>query len=263
MFAAFIVQVVVCILILRWLSGKKTGEPYSRKMIIKFLGFGAVAVVVCLFISFLLPIKRDSFFDLNPILAGFLTALITAAAFEELIKYLLFRLVLIKNEKVISWLDAIIAAVIVGIGFTLLEDAEFAVTSGTNILRAIIPAHLLFQGIMGYYYGKARVKKSIYDALSLAVPILVHTFFDMFLIALMAILGDAGSLTGLTPEELIELPGWNYVLPALIGAFTAIIVVFVALILMFRKIGVWSKKGGKEETLYGVQKTEKSYRRGE
>ena len=33
------------------------------------------------------------------------------------------------------------------------------------------------------------------------------------------------------------------------GAFAAIIVVFAALILMLRKIGVWSKKGGKEETL--------------
>ena len=33
------------------------------------------------------------------------------------------------------------------------------------------------------------------------------------------------------------------------GAFAAIIVVFAALILMLRKIGAWSKNGGKEEIL--------------
>ena len=47
-------------------------------------------------------IKENKFFDLNPILAGFLTALLTAALFEELVKYILFRLALIKNEEVMA-----------------------------------------------------------------------------------------------------------------------------------------------------------------
>ena len=82
--------------------------------------------------------RKRSFFDVNPILAGFLTALITAALFEEPCGYILFRPALIKNEEVISWPDVIIAAVIVGIGFTVMEDADFTVTGGTNILRAAV-----------------------------------------------------------------------------------------------------------------------------
>ena len=250
MIVPLIVQVVVSVLILIYLLKKKTGEPYSKKMIIKLLGFGALAMIVCMGISFVLPIERDAFFGFNPLLAGFLTALITAALFEEVIKYILFRLVLIKNKEVIRWLDVVIAAIIVGIGFTILEDAEFAVTGDTNILRAIIPGHLLFQGIMGYYYGKARVtKKRIYDIFSLVIPILVHTVFDMFLISMMVIAGDVSKLDGMTLEEMSKLPDWGYAMPSMIGAGIAIIGTLVAFILMLIKIGVWSKKGEKQEAL--------------
>ena len=251
MLIAFIVQVVVCILILRWLLKKKTGRPFSKKMVARLLGAGMIAVVACFSISLALLIKRDTFFGLNPILAGFLTALLTAALFEELVKYITFRLALVKNREVISWLDVIIAAVIVGMGFTLLEDAEFAVAGSTNILRAIIPGHLLFQGIMGYYYGKARVtKKRFYDVLSLAVPILVHTLFDMFLIALMSILGDVNALLTLSEEEIVSIPYWGYVIPLLVCALATFVFTMVATIILFRKIGVWSKKGEKQEALH-------------
>ena len=250
MFIAFVVQVVVCVLVLRWLLKKKTGEPFSKKMVARLLGFGALSVVLCYVVSDVLSIKRDTFFDLNPILAGFLTALLTAALLEELGKYILFRLALIKNREVISWLDAIIAAILVGIGFTVLEDAEFAISGDTNILRAIVPAHLLFQGIMGYYYGKARVtKKRVYDVLSLAVPILAHTFFDMFLIGMISIVGNANFAQGLTEEELVALPDWQYVIPMLVCGIAAFLIILVALILMFRKIGMWSRNGEKQESL--------------
>ncbi len=251
MIVIFAVQAVVCVLILKWLLKKKTGAPYSKKMIAKLLGFGALSVIVFFSITLFFSIERDAFFGLNPILAGFLTALITAALFEELVKYIFFRLALIKNKEVISWLDAIIAAIMVGMGFTLMEDLEFAIVGDSNLLRAIIPAHLLFQAIMGYYYGKARVtKKTIYDVLSLLIPVLAHTFFDMFIISLMAIFGDRiSSLTELNPETLLGMPNWDYVIPVLIGAVASIIVVFVAMILMFRRIGLWSKNGEKQESL--------------
>jgi hypothetical protein len=103
---------------------------------------------------------------------------------------------------------------------------------------------------MGYYYGKARVTKNrLYDVLSLAVPILIHTLFDMFLISLMAIIGDGKALIGATEQELMALPYWNYVVPSLVCAIAVFIIVFVALILMFRKIGIWSENGEKGELL--------------
>ena len=253
MIVVFAVQVLVCVLILRWLLKQKTGEPFSKKMVAKLLGFGALSVVVFYAITFALPIRKDTFFGLNPFLAGFVTALITAALAEEVVKYIFFRLALIKNGEVVCWLDAIIAAVMVGMGFTLMEDLVFALTGDSNVLRAVLPAHLLFQAIMGYFYGKARVTGNrINDVLSLAGPILAHTFFDMFIIGLIAVIGDKKSeLSGMSMEELSSLPNSEYIMPLFIGLVVSVSIVFVAMILMLRQIGVWSKNGEKQESLNG------------
>ena len=103
---------------------------------------------------------------------------------------------------------------------------------------------------MGYYYGKARVTKQFkYHVLSLVVPILVHTLFDMFIIGLMSIVGSSEALTGFTEEQLMSLPYYSYLIPMLICAVVVIICALIALILFLRKIAVWSRKGEKQELL--------------
>ena len=250
MILAAVVQFAVCFLILGWVLKKKTGEPYSRKTAVKFVLFGALGVVLWYCISLVLPLEEDTFFGMNPVLSGFLTAFITAALIEEAVKYIMFRLAIRKNRQVVCWLDVIIAAVAVGVGFTLLEDVTYLFDGAGTILRAILPGHLLFQGLMGYYYGKARVTKQFkYHVLSLAVPILVHTLFDMFIIGLMSIVGSSADLTGFTEEQLMSLPYYSYIIPMLICAVVISICAFIALILFLRKISVWSRKGEKQELL--------------
>ena len=245
-----LVQFIVCFFILRWLLKKKTGEPYSKKTVMKFVLFGAIGVVIWFCLSLVLPLDENTFFGMNPILSGFLTALITAALIEEIVKYIMFHLAIRKNHEVVNWLDVILAAIAVGVGFTLLEDVTYLFDGAGTVIRAILPGHLLFQGIMGYYYGKARITKQFkYHVLSLTVPILVHTLFDMFIIGLMSIVGNSGSLNGFTEEQLMNLPYYNYIIPMLICAIVVIICAFIALILLFRTIAVWSRKGEKQELL--------------
>ena len=250
MILAALVQFAVCFLILRWLLKKKPGEPYSKKSVVKFVLFGAIGIVLWYCSSLVLPLNEDTFFGMNPILSGFLTALITAALIEEIVKYIMFRLAIRKNPEVVCWLDVIIAAIAVGVGFTLLEDVTYLFDGAGTIVRAILPGHLLFQGLMGYYYGKARVTKQFkYHVLSLVIPILVHTLFDMFIIGLMSIVGNAEALTGITEEQLMSLPYYSYLIPMLICAVVVIICALIALILFLRKIAVWSRKGEKQELL--------------
>jgi RsiW-degrading membrane proteinase PrsW (M82 family) len=250
MFIAPLLQFAVCFLILRWLLKRKPGQPFSKKAIAKYLLLGALSVVVSLGLTFVLPIKRDTFFGMNPILSGFLTAFLTAALFEEGMKYLAFRLAIRNDREVTCWLDVIIAAIVVAAGFVLMEDLEFVVSGSGSIVRALIPAHLLFQGIMGYYYGKARVTgQSKYHALSIVVPILAHTLFDMFLIALMSIMGDPSTWSELTDETLAALPYYEYMMPLLACAIITIVGTFIALIVMLKKIDAWSKSGEKQEPL--------------
>lgn len=248
MIIAPVVQFLVCYLILRWLLKKKTGEPFSNKYVWKCLIFGAISAALPFVVAFVLPIDEKTFFGMNPILSGFLTALITASLVEEASKYLLFRLAMGKSSEGRTWLDAILVSVMVAIGFTLLEDLTY-LFGGGSILRALLPGHLLFGALMGYFYGKARVtKQAKYDVLSLLVPILVHTLFDMFIISLMSIVGDS-SLSGLTEEELYALPYGNYLAPVLVCAIVTLVLMLAALLLMGRKISLWSKNGEKQELL--------------
>ena len=247
MFVAAIAQFAVNILVLIWILKKKPGERFSKKTVVKSLLCGMLVLVV----GFLLPLKKDTFFGMNPLLSGFLTAFLTAALMEEVLKYIFFRLAIFRNREVLCWRDAIIVCVMIAIGFSLVEDLEFAVTGdGDSILRALLPAHILFQFVMGYYYGKARVTKQVkYDVLSLAVPILMHTVFDMFLIAMISILGDSNKDAHASMETLQNLPNGNYLVPLLICTFVVIIITIVGLILMFRKMNRWSRNGEKQELL--------------
>ena len=248
MILAALAQFAVCSLILAWVLKKKTGEPYSRKAVIKFVLFGALGVILFFCLTLVLPIQEDTFYGMNPIISGFLTALITASLTEEIIKYIVFRLAIGKNREVVCWLDVIIAAIAVSIGFTLLEDVTYLFEGAGTIVRAILPGHILFQGIMGYYYGKARVTGQFkFHVLSLAVPILVHTAFDMFIIGLMSVVGSTKDLAGITADQLSNLPYYSYLIPMVIGAIVAMIGTLIALILFLRKVGAWSRNGDKQE----------------
>ena len=85
--------------------------------------------------------------------------------------------------------------------------------------------------------------------LSLLVPILVHTVFDMFIIGLMSVVGSTKDLVGITADQLANLPYYNYLIPMAIGAIVAMIGTLIALILFLRKVGEWSRNGEKQELL--------------
>jgi len=253
MILAGIIQFGVTIALMVWLLKRKPGEKFSKKTVAKCILLGCLGTALTYILSIVVSLDENTFYGMNPILSGFLTALITAAILEEVSKYILFRLALLKNNEVVTWLDAMIAAILVGAGFTLLEDVVYLAFGAPSILRALLPMHLLFQGAMGYYYGKARVTKQFkYHVLSLVVPILCHTLFDMFLIGIKSIVGDIKDVKNLTDEELMSLPYANYFIPLLVCAVIVFIVMFIALVMMFKKIGVWSKNGEKQELLDGT-----------
>lgn len=68
----------------------------------------------------------------------------------------------------------------VGLGFQIWEDLSYAGGDVISaIVRALTPFHFVFAVIMGYWYGKARVKKNaFYTFLAILVPSLIHTMYD-------------------------------------------------------------------------------------
>ena len=245
-FVAFL-QILVCVLILIWMLKRKTGNAFSRKAIAKYLLFGAISLVIVLVLG-AFSIQKDTFFHLNPVLCGFLTAFLTAALPEEASKYILFRLSLVHDKEAVNWHDVILVCIMIGMGFTFAEGLEFAAVGGANIIRAFIPAHLLFQAVMGYYYGKARVtKKAGWHVMSFGIPLLLHTLFDMFIIGLISIVGEDPA--NLTEEAMKAGPYAGYIIPMTAAIIIVAVLTVVALILVLRKIAVWSKTGEKQELL--------------
>ena len=238
-----ILEILVCVIILLYLLKRQAGERFSKKEIAKFIILGMLSTIASLFLN---PFGEDTFFGMNPIVGGFLTALLSAALIEEVFKYVFFRIGLIRDKEVVSWHDAILACTLVGAGFTIFEGIEFAIAGGANVFRAFVPTHILLQIIMGYFYGKALVTKKTSDhILALAVPIAVHTIFDMFPIGLTIAVGDT-TLDQLSGDALRALPNYNYMMILVAGTIVIAIATVVSLIVMIRKVGKWGRNGGLE-----------------
>ncbi|MCR5007764.1 MAG: PrsW family intramembrane metalloprotease [Oribacterium sp.] len=252
MIFAVMVQFIVCFLIMKWVLKQKPDGKFSTGSVVAFFVAGAIATIPDLALAIGFDLDGETFKDLNPYLGGFLTAFLLAAVMEEVLKYIAFRLVIRKNKEVNCWLDAIIAAIVVGIGFALFEDVTYGMFGDGNIMRAILPVHILFQLLMGYFYGKARVTKQFGDhVLSLAVPILCHTVYDMFALSIKVLLAneDMEALRALSQEEIMKLPFINDAMVMAVGMFVTTVGTLVAMIIMLKKLGEWSKNGEKQELI--------------
>ncbi len=242
-----VAELVLYSLLLKWLLKKKQGEPYSKKMVARFLILGLLSFVFTLCLTLTVNIERDTFFGFNPLIAGFLTALLTAALLEECVKFLFFRLALIKKTETKDLFDAIIVVVIVCLGFTILENIEFALGGSGSFIKVFFPCHILFQFVMGYFYGKARVTgEKKYDVLSLVVPILLHTLYDMPIIALMVAVGDTEHHATLKLEEIMRLPYYGYIIPLCVCVLLEMVGVIIAFVFLAKTINKWHVKHGQE-----------------
>ena len=250
-----IADTIVVILLITWLLKKKQGEKFSKKFAFKALGFGALAVIICLVLSSVLSVKEIPGIE-QPLLSGIVTAFVLAALYEEVFKYLFFRLLLIKNQEVKTWHDTIIACILVGMGFTVLENIEYGIAGAGNLVRVLVPCHLLFQFFMGYYYGKARVtKKPVYHVLALVVPMLWHTFFDMFIVSIKKLLSGgsidqlAASVAGKSAQEMMADPLYSTFVIYGAGMIIAMLICLITLIVSLHKVGKWSKEGKLQESI--------------
>ena len=246
-----VIEVIVSIMIIRWLISKKTGEPFSRKTILKFLLFGAATAFIIMIASLFSPDEAPSAMS-NPILVGFIDALTMAAILEEGLKYGAFRLAMRNNAEACCRLDAVLVGALTATGFALLEDVQYSIFGNYyTLIRAVLPLHALFGAITGYYYGKAKAAGSMkYHVLSLAVPILGHTFYDMWIVAIKRILDAAGAAADtLTEEELLALPYGEYLEPLGYVAIATMVVFFILIVTAFRKISQWSRNGELQESI--------------
>lgn len=185
LFLALIPGVIIIVFIFR--KDKVEREPLN--LLFKLVFFGAIscipAAILEMKITAMLPAFPEGSFQY-----AFLEAFAVAALCEEICKYLLLRIGSWRNRNFNYRFDGIVYGVCVAVGFALLENVMYVMSSGleTALMRGVlaVPLHAFCGVFMGVSYGAA--KKASIDGHSaasaantvkaLAVPILIHGFYD-------------------------------------------------------------------------------------
>lgn len=162
-------------------------EP--AKQIVRAFLLGVASALLAIFLNSLLLLF--GFYSEEPATVGghLLEAFFGAGLPEELAKLALLLLFLRRNPDFDEWVDGIVYAASLGLGFAALENIFYLFDNlddwaAVGTLRAFlsIPAHFFFAVTMGYFVSRAFFgdpSKTRWNlALALICPVILHTLFD-------------------------------------------------------------------------------------
>ncbi len=177
---ALAVLPVIFLMIYIYRQDKYEKEPLGL-LILSFVG-GMLSIPMVLYGA--IPLVESFFYSESV----FYSAFVEAAFVEELCKFIVLFLLIWWNKNFNEYMDGIVYAVFVGLGFACIENILYVFGGGigTGIVRALlsVPGHFLFAVAMGYFFALAKFEKKgrgWYLLLSLLVPVLFHGLFDYLL----------------------------------------------------------------------------------
>jgi len=170
------------LLIAYYIYKKDKYDVEPRKLIIKSFLFGCLSIIPAIILEL---IFNESLF---PNL--FIYVMVGIAFIEEGLKYFFLKRHLYNKEDFNEPLDGIVYAVMISMGFALVENIGYVYGhQGIEIQVAIvrmftaIPLHAVCGVIMGYYVGMAKfnANKKFLLAKGLGMATLIHGVYDYFL----------------------------------------------------------------------------------
>lgn len=169
-----------------YMKDKYDKEP--RRLLVKAFLLGAISVIPILMVEMSLNVFERA--DESLIAAGY-TAFIVAGLVEEAFKFMMFYLLIWRNNEFDEMYDGIVYSVFVSLGFATVENIGYVLSTGFSValLRSItaVPAHAMFGVAMGYYLGIAKFVrqpyKSRYFRRGLIVPVILHGIYDFILLS--------------------------------------------------------------------------------
>lgn len=168
-------------------------EKEPKSLLFKLFIYGVISGIPAYIIeSLILNIGYNLYFP-SRFAYNIFEAFVVAALTEETLKYLFLKKASWKHKKFDSSYDGIIYAVMVSMGFALIENVEYCVMGdiSTVVMRSMlsIPGHAAFAVIMGIYYSKTKMYYNLGDVdnylsnkrKTVLLPILVHGIYDFCL----------------------------------------------------------------------------------
>lgn len=182
---------VAAMLYFIYTKDKLRKEPVPE--ILKAFGFGVLSALASLLLTYplmflgIVPAEEPA-----TVWESIRLAVFGAGIPEELAKFCLLWLFLKKCRYFDEYVDGIVYAACVGLGFAALENVLYLFRNFDSwvlvgAMRALysIPGHFFFAVVMGYFVSKAFFddpsQRSRNIFLALAVPMLLHSAFDALL----------------------------------------------------------------------------------
>jgi len=169
-----------------WIYRKDSLRPEPLRMLFLAFFYGVGSAFVAMFLGQILMIMGLPIYELGSFAGAVTTSLFGAALPEEVAKLTMLWLFLRKNPYYDEYLDGIVYAACVGLGFAGAENILYLFQSedwlATGIIRGLtaVPAHFAIACAMGYFYSKYHFgdKSNVTKVCILAVPILIHWIYD-------------------------------------------------------------------------------------
>lgn len=159
-------------------------HPEPSSQLVKGVGWGIMAAFLSLVVEIpLMYVVGEE--DPSNILQCAYKAFLGAAVPEECCKALCLFLFLRHNKYFDEYMDGIVYAVCVGMGFAAVENVVYLMNSDNwmelGIYRALlsVPGHFMFAVLMGYFFSIWIMEERRFDFyLMLLTPIVAHGVFN-------------------------------------------------------------------------------------
>ena len=184
-----LLSILPVIILLIYIYRKDKYEKEPLKLLAKAFFFGILSAVATLIV--LLPFSVNYFYNLvSPTIYIILESFLFAAIPEETLKFLFLFILIWRNKEFNEYMDGIVYAVFVSMGFACFENILYLYDSSTlhAITRGIfsVPGHFLNAVVMGYYFSLAKFSNSkiltiIYLIVGLVLAIMMHGIFNSIL----------------------------------------------------------------------------------
>ena len=186
MLLVIITALIPAVILGWWIYKKDSLRPEPLRMLYKAFLYGVGSTFVTLVITSFMSMAGLMVYDLGSFAGAVGTALFAAALPEEISKLLMLWLFMRNNPYYDEYLDGIVYAACVGLGFAATENVLYLVQStdwvGTGIVRGLtaVPAHFAIACAMGYFYSKRHFgdRSKLTAACVLAVPVIIHWVYD-------------------------------------------------------------------------------------
>jgi RsiW-degrading membrane proteinase PrsW (M82 family) len=185
----FLVEIVFASTLTYWMRRTLRGQKETWRFFATILGYGAITALISAFVELhysfdLRKLQLQSPQLLTHFGGSYETInIFSASTIEELAKYVAAVLAITNARHFYRLSSAIVYLILIGLGFSLMEDAIFFLNPATLAPYRLLSffVHSGTSAVIGYYLGRFRFGQAKYWQLALAVlgAIVLHFSFNI------------------------------------------------------------------------------------